>query len=206
MKNIVIVFGVLLFAVTVSAQSNSEKIDRNVVKNVVLINTNPWEVLMSKNGDVLAKVQHLPDFLKGYEKSENKVEGVVIKESLNKDKVETTPVVNAGFVKNTVEILMEESPQDIKEVFFNIGSALMRSSQISLLNDMAVSLKADKNLKYKLYGFSNEPEYRSHILSKRRFDAVLAYLKIKAVDIDKQIIIGSSVNGENNKIVFIEMR
>ena len=206
MKNIVIVFIVILFAVTLSAQSNSEKIDRSVVKNVVLINTNPWEVLMSKNGDVLAKIQHLPNFLKGYEKSEIKVEDVVIKEELKIVKAETTPVVNAGFVKNIVEVSMEESPQDIKEVFFNVGSALMRFSQISLLDEIAVSLNENKNLKFKLYGFSNEPEYRSHILSKRRFDAVLAYLKIKAVDIDKQIIVGSSVSGENNKIVFIEIR
>jgi outer membrane protein OmpA-like peptidoglycan-associated protein len=202
MKNIVKIIGLLFFVINLSAQSNSEQINKNVIKNVILINTSPWEVLMSKNGDILAKLQYLPDYLKGYDvdwKTDSNIEiknKPVAKVELKKEK---TPLVKEPKINNTPE-------NSYKEIYFSTGSALLKSSQISQLNEIALKLTSNKNNIMKLYGFNSEPDYRSRILSKRRMDAVLAYLKIKGVNIDDQIIVGNTVNGQNNKIVFIKTK
>lgn len=206
MKNIIL-FNLLFFlAFNAIGQSNTEKIDKDVVKNVILIETNPWEVLMSKNGDVLAKLKHKPNYLKGYD-TDWKKNNIVVNENTAIVKVE--PPKKEKITLETKEILkFSDTPlkSEIKEVFFKTGSALLRSNEITFLNAIALNLTQNKSMKYKLFGFNSEPDYRFHILAKRRMDAVMAYLKVKGVDLNNQIVIGSSVNGENNKIVFAEMK
>jgi len=213
MKNIMLIFVLFFCVLSLSAQSNSQKVSKDVVKNVVLINKNPWEVLMTKNGDILAKLKDIPDYLKGVE--ENPIAPVAANPLYTETIVKSTLVTVSKPNSNDVAVLKENKinrpdTPDIKdarlEVVFNLGSALLTSNQINLLNSISSRLIADKSLKFNLFGFNSEPEYRFYILSKRRMDAVLSYLKVKGVDIDNQIIINSSVKGKNNKIVFAKAR
>jgi len=209
MKNIMLIFVLFFCILSLSAQSNSQKVSKDVVKNVVLINKNPWEVLMTRNGDILAKLKDIPDYLKGVE--DNPDAPVADNLSYPKTIVKSTPVT-VSEPKINDEVLLNEMDrpdtpdfEDTKlEVVFNLGSALLTSKQINLLNSISSRLIADKSLKFNLFGFNSEPEYRFYILSKRRMDAVLSYLKVKGVDIDNQIIVNSSVKGKNNKIVFAQ--
>lgn len=209
MKNIILIFVLFVYAFNLSAQTNSEKINNNVVKNIVLINKMPWEVLMSKNGDILAKLKDIPEYLKGYEKSTplNEIKPTPIKEKT---------VIASSEVKTEVYKTYKETPSNIKkanheeskydserlEVGFSLGSALLRDKQISFLNGIADRLNSDPNLTFKLFSFNREPDYRYYILSRRRVEAVLGYLKVKGVNINDQIIVKSTVKGKNNKIVF----
>ena len=212
MKNIVLIFVLFFCTYNVFGQSNSEEINKSVVKNVVLINTNPWEVLMTKNGDILAKLKNKPNYLKGYETTsknhtpitpvyENAVVVAKKKESILASDA-TVSKVETKVVNDKVLFLDEDRLQ----VTFKLGSALLSSKEIAFLNKIAAKLDADRNLKYNVFGFSSEPEYRFYILSKRRMNAVLSYLKVKGVDVDKQIIVNSAVKGKNNKIVFAPLR
>lgn len=204
MKNIILFFLLFIFASNAIGQSNSENVDNDVVKKVILIETNPWEVLMSLNGDVLAKLKHKPNYLKGYDADWKKTE-----EFSNSNLVKVVPTKKEKVAlasKETLKFSDAPMKSEVKEIFFSTGSALLRSNEIALLNNIALKLKENRILKYKLFGFNSEPDYRFHILAKRRMDAVLGYLKIKGVDINRQIIVGSSVNGENNKVVFAEMK
>jgi len=209
MKNIMLIFVLFFCMQSLSAQSNSQKVSKDVVKNVVLINKNPWEVLMTRNGDILAKLKDIPDYLKGVEENPN--EPVVDNPSYPKTIVKSTPVTVSEPQINDEVLLNEMNRPDTPdfkdtklEVVFNLGSALLTSKQINLLNSISSRLIADKSLRFNLFGFNSEPEYRFYILSKRRMDAVLSYLKVKGVDIDNQIIVNSSVKGKNNKIVFAQ--
>ncbi len=212
MKNIVLIFVLFFCTHSLFSQTNSQKVNENVVKNVVLINKNPWEVLMTKNGDILAKLKDVPDYLIGFEKDSD----LNIAKEMNGEKpqiVLSKPVVTATETKSASkervisnEDFNSKMSDDRLEVVFNLGSALLNSNQISLLNEISKQLVSNRNLKYNIFGFNSEPEYRFYILSKRRMDAVLSYLKVKGVDIDNQIIVNSSVKGKNNKIVFAPTR
>ncbi len=199
MKNIVKIFAIMLLAINVFSQTNSSDIDKNVVKNVVLINSSPWEVLMSKNGDILAKLTYLPDYLKGYD--------VDWKEDTNYEP--EIPLANKlNYKKQNLVLNKKEQKIDktginkIKEIYFSVGSALLSNRAIKDLNKIAESLNNNRKQTLRLFGFVNEPDSRYSILGKRRMDAVIAYLKIKGVNIDTQIIRGNNVKGQNNKIVF----
>ncbi len=212
MKNIVLIFVLFFCTYNVFGQSNSEEINKSVVKNIVLINKNPWEVLMTKNGDILAKLKSKPNYLKGYETSSENYTPITPayeKSVVVAKKKEYAPVSNESVSKVETKVSNDKvSPidEDRLQVTFNLGSALLSSDDITLLNKIAAELDADRNLKYNVFGFNSEPEYRFYILSKRRMDAVLSYLNVKGVDIDKQIIVNSAVKGKNNKIVFAPLR
>ena len=199
MKNIVVMIILLLLGVNVFSQTNSQDIEKDVIKNVVLINSSPWEVLMSKNGDILAKLTYLPDFLKGYDidwKEDTNFEPNIplVKNVKSQNHVEAQGKKEQKFSKTGVN--------KIKEIYFNVGSALLSNKAIADLNNLAQDLNNNRDNVLRLFGFINEPESRSSILGRRRMDAVIAYLKIKGVNIDTQIKRGNNVKGRNNKIVF----
>ena len=159
---------------------------------------------MSQNGDVLAKLKHKPNYLKGHDAEWKKIKTVS-----NSNIAKVAPPKKEKIVLEPKEVLrFSDAPlkSEVQEVFFGTGSALLRSNEITFLNNIALKITQNKNLKYKLFGFNSEPDYRFHILAKRRMDAIMGYLKIKGVDLNKQIVVGSSVNGENNKVVFAEMK
>ena len=198
MKNIVKIFAVMLMAANMFSQTVKNDIDKNVVKNVVLINSAPWEVLMSKNGDILAKLNYLPDFLKGYDvdwqEDTNYEPDIPIAGKLDSKKQSVALNSHVSKVNNT-------GINKIQEVYFSVGSALLSNGAIRQLNQIANTLINDKNKTMRLFGFVNEPDSRYSILGKRRMDAVIAYLRIKGVDVDTQVKRGNNVKGQNNKIV-----
>ncbi len=183
----------MLLVFTLNAQVTTSKIDKNIVQNVVLINSMPWEVLMSKDGEILAKLKYLPNYLKGYdlnwEKDTNFEPPIPVK-------VQAQKTMHSDIQNDFVNSAKNS------EIFFHVGSALLKSKQIQQLNELAQQLNSNPSMVVRLFGFTHEPETRSSILGKRRMDAVKAYLKIKGVDVDRQIVRGSNVEGENNKIVF----
>ena len=184
----------MLFVLTLNAQTDTKIIEKNVVQNVVLINSMPWEVLMSRDGDILAKLKYLPDFLKGYDVNWEK----------DTNYEPPVPIVNKAVQNNDVANWQNNFNQDnkISEIYFHVGSALLKNKQIHELNVLAQKLNSNPSLVFRLFGFVHEPETRASILGKRRMDAVIAYLRIKGVDVDRQVIRGNVVNGQNNKIVF----
>ena len=198
MKNIVKIFAIMLFAANMFSQTVGGDIDENVVKNVVLINSAPWEVLMSKNGDILSKLTYLPDFLKGYDidwqEDTNYEPDIPVANKLNSQK-------QIFAANKEVEKVSNTGINKVQEVYFSVGSALLSNGAIRKLNEVAETLNNDKNKTMRLFGFVNEPDSRYSILGKRRMDAVIAYLRIKGVDVDTQVKRGNNVKGQNNKIV-----
>ena len=167
---------------------------------------------MTKNGDILAKLKNKPDYLRGYEAGSEKSTPVtpVYKNTVDIATAdEYTAVSNETVSKVDTKVINDNislDHEDRLQVSFKLGSALLSSDDIALLNKIAAELNADRDMKYNAFGFNSEPEYRFYILSKRRLDAVLSYLKVKGVDIDKQIIVNSAVKGKNNKIVFAPVK
>ena len=194
MKKIIEVFVLVLFVLTMNAQEDVGKNDKNVVQNVVLINSMPWEVLMSKGGDILAKLKYLPDFLKGYDVNWEK----------DTNYEPPVPIVNKQVQNNNTFNRQNDFNKENKfpEIYFQVGSALLKNKQIQELNELAQKLISNPSLVYRLFGFVHEPETRASILGKRRMDAVMAYLRVKGVNVDRQVIRDNVVNGQNNKIVF----
>lgn len=202
----VLVFS-LLFTVQINAQNN------RVIKDVVLLNIEPYEVLMNDQGDIIAKIRHLPDYLNS--KEEFKGEKVNTEVAVREAKREVPGGVSDVAVK-AIEPQQDETdsgepavfqPTIIKangyyEVNFSKGTATLSNKAINILNELAQVLKEQPDKKIQVFGFKNEPAIVAALLSKRRQDACIAYLRIKGVDIDRQVRKGSVTEGASNKIVF----
>lgn len=207
MKKVIVVLLLLSVWYIGHSQTNSDRLKNNVVKKIILIDQVPTEVLMNKNGDILAKLNVLPDYLKKYEVQDSVID-------ISNVKVESSEVLNTAIVANETPhapIIAETSaPVNYEmnssinpEIKFKNGTAFIDPSQIGILNNLIVQINSGLISNVKLYGFINEPAYRSSILSQRRIEAILAYMKVKGVDIDSRVIVGNSVNGQNNKIVMV---
>jgi hypothetical protein len=207
MKKVIVLLLLLSACYIGNSQSNSDRLKNNVVKKIILIDQVPTEVLMNKNGDILAKLNVLPDYLKKYEVQDSVID-------ISNVKVESTEILNTTIVANETSassgIFETSNPvnsdlnsSNNQEIKFKIGTAFIDPSQISILNDLINQINNGLISNIKLYGFINEPVYRSAILSQRRMEAILAYMKVKGVDIDNSVVIGNSVNGQNNKIVLV---
>ncbi len=207
MKKVIVLLLLLSACYIGNSQSNSDRLKNNVVKKIILIDQVPTEVLMNKNGDILAKLNVLPDYLKKYEVQDSVID-------ISNVKVESTEILNTTIVANETSaspgIFETSNPvnsdlnsSNNQEIKFKIGTAFIDPSQISILNDLINQINNGLISNIKLYGFINEPVYRSTILSQRRMEAILAYMKVKGVDIDNSVVIGNSVNGQNNKIVLV---
>lgn len=202
-----VLFALLLFsAISVTySQSNSDQVNKNIIKKVILIDNAPYEVLMNSNGDIVAKLSYLPDYLKAFE------EGTITLDSLNEledsdnlKKIDLTDIHSEVAIQTTNTKLDSKSETligDKVDITFKGSTALLESEQIKILNDVIVNLKSGNIKSIKLFGFVNEPEYRSAILSERRMQAIMAYLKIKGIDIDKMVQNQNTVEAHNNKVV-----
>lgn len=207
MKKVIVILLLLSVWHIGHSQTNSDRLKNNVVKKIILIDQVPTEVLMNKNGDILAKLNVLPDYLKKYEVQDSVID-------ISNVKVENSEVLNTAIVANetpnTPIIAETAAPVNYEmnssinpEIKFKNGTAFIDPSQIGILNNLIVQINSGLISNVKLYGFINEPVYRSSILSQRRIEAILAYMKVKGVDIDSRVIVGNSVNGQNNKIVMV---
>lgn len=207
MKKVIVVLLLLSVWYIGHSQTNSDRLKNNVVKKIILIDQVPTEVLMNKNGDILAKLNVLPDYLKKYEVQDSVIDISNVKVE-NSEVLNTAIVVNetpnAPIIAETAAPVNYEMNSSINpEIKFKNGTAFIDPSQIGILNNLIVQINSGLISNVKLYGFINEPVYRSSILSQRRIEAILAYMKVKGVDIDSRVIVGNSVNGQNNKIVMV---
>lgn len=207
MKKVIVLLLLLSVYYIGNSQANSDRLKNNVVKKIILIDQVPTEVLMNKNGDILAKLNVLPDYLKKYEVQDSVID-------ISNVKVDSSQILNTIIVSketsNASVIAESTTPANYEmnssinpEIKFKIGTAFIDPSQIGTLNNLIVQINNGLISNVKLYGFINEPVYRSSILSQRRIEAILAYMKVKGVDIDNKVIVGNSVNGQNNKIVLV---
>jgi outer membrane protein OmpA-like peptidoglycan-associated protein len=197
----------LLFTVQINAQNT------RVIKDVVLLNIEPYEVLMNDKGDIIAKVRHLPDYLKSSDDYKGeKVNTEVAQREGKRDipggisDVAVKPMEEKQVQANVGEEV-EYQPTVIKanghfEVNFAKGTATLNNKAIATLNELAQVLQQYPEKKIQVFGFKNEPAIVASLLSKRRQDACIAYLRIKGVDIDRQVRKGSVTEGASNKIVF----
>jgi outer membrane protein OmpA-like peptidoglycan-associated protein len=185
-----------------------------VIRDVVLLNIEPYEVLMNEDGDIIARVRHLPDYLKSTE--ELKKTRVATEIASREPKRQMGGDVNPSIVKSVSEseaentqmqTFPENNPddratEDFYEVVFAKGTATLSSQAITVLNELAAVLNNDPGKKIQVFGFKNEPAMVASLLAKRRQEACIAYLRIKGVDVDGQVTKGSVTEGVSNKIVF----
>jgi hypothetical protein len=206
MKKVLVVLLLLNVCYYGYSQTNSDKLKNNVFKRVILIDAVPTEVLMNRNGDILAKLNVLPDYLKAYETQDSVID-------ISNVRIEDITLGETSLIADNHVVFAEAPKENLSfndnsnlEIKFKGGTAYIDPPQIQILNSMINELTLGRTKAIKLFGFVNEPDYRSAILSQRRMEAILAYMKVKGVDIDSKVIVGSSVSGQNNKIVFIESK
>jgi hypothetical protein len=203
MKKVLVLLLLLNICAFGYSQTNSDKVKNNVFKRVILIDAVPTEVLMNRNGDILAKLNVLPDYLKAYETQDSLIDISNVKsEDISLAESNIIADNSLSVIEAPKETLNFKSSSNL-EIKFKGGTAYIDPPQIQILNDMIYQLNSGGISAIKLFGFVNEPDYRSGILSQRRMEAILAYMKVKGVDIDNKVIVGNSVNGQNNKIVFV---
>ncbi len=185
--------------------SVNKEINPNLIKNVVLINTNPWEVLMNAKGDIFSKLSQKPKYLYNYEDKSDDYQyaemGAEAESSFN-NQYTSSNVENTTPNEYPRKVLVPLDEREI-EINFKKGNATIGQSEVAILDNLAQVLQNNPNKKFKIFSFNDEPASKSYILSKRRIDATLKYLNIKGIDTDQRLVIGNSVNGKSNKIVFL---
>ena len=206
--NKILIFSWLALALIFTGQISAQ--EQRVIKDVVLLNIEPYEVLMTESGNIITKVRHLPNYLKTYDVIERqKVDTKIVPKS-QKAKNDQLIAKKEMVIEDEAFKVKEEAPvkeslktyRDHYEVNFAKGTATLSGEAISILNELAEVLKADPSQNIQVFGFQNESPMVASLLSKRRQDACIAYLSIKGVAISKQISKGSVTPGTNNKIVF----
>lgn len=210
MNKLLILSG-LIVTMFMTVQLSAQK--QRVIKDVVLLNVEPYEVLMTDEGDIIAKIRHLPNYLI--------TPDVIQQQRVNTEIASREPkreipgnvkkVEEKSNISDSSEVALTEpsvySPTINKakghyEVNFVKGTATLSNEAISILNDLAQVLKQNPDRKIQVFGFKNESPIIASLLSKRRQDACIAYLRIKGVNIDQQVRKGSVTDGVSNKIVF----
>lgn len=206
--NKILIFSWLTLALIFTGQINAQ--EQRVIKDVVLLNIEPYEVLMTESGNIITKVRHLPNYLKTHDVvRRQKVDTKIVPKSqkakedqliAKNDRVIVEPEVKVNEL-TSVQVPLR-TYKDHYEVNFARGTATLSGEAISILNELAEVLKADPSQNIQVFGFQNESPMVASLLSKRRQDACIAYLSIKGVAVRKQISKGSVTPGTNNKIVF----
>ncbi len=203
MKKIILSAVLVCFFVQTQAQSEVNSLNRELINNIILINSSPWQVLMDSQGDILSKLSQKQRYLEGYEQdfyilqNQDREDSNFVSQDYSGEVASPTSFQE---VKN--KVFLAESERDL-EVNFKKGSATIIESDIRVLNIIAKDLQNNPSKKFKVFSFNNEPVNRYYILSQRRLDAVLKYLSIRGVDTQSQLIlVNSSVRGQSNKIVF----
>ena len=179
-----------------------------VIRDVVLLNVEPYEVLMTMNGDIVAKIRHMPDYLKSAELVPAKsIDPEILAE--HDPSFDDVPPTELSQNQTTApaQVKAPMTPEVIiapghYEVLFAKGTATLSADGLQTLNDLATELKSDPEKKVQLFGFRNESAMVASLLTKRRQDACISYLKIKGVHVDKQVLRGNVTEGTSNKIVF----
>ena len=197
--------GLVTLLILGSIQSYGQ--NQRVIRDVVLLNVEPYEVLMTEEGDILSKIRHLPNYLKSAQKVEKKVikseiASKVEEESKTLAKAEAKSEKTNQFKEKRITRAQSVDFKDHYEIKFNDRTATLTNVALKTLDELSTFLKTNPDQKVQVFGFENESPQLAALLSKRRRDACIAYLKIKGVRVEDQIIRGSITKGTYNKIVF----
>jgi len=202
-----IFLGLNLFVFLLASYSMTAQHQRTI-RDVVLLNVEPFEVLMTENGEIITKIRHIPNYLN----LEKKIQALSIKSEIALNpKVESQKEVIAAdivspFKKIEKRVVSQTVPngnfKEYYEIEFTPGTATLSSRAIASLNELATVLQSNPDRKVQIFGFQNEAPLLASLLSKRRRDGCVAYLKIKGVNTREQLRLGSITKGANNKIVF----
>lgn len=203
----IILSAVLAFALAcVGAQTPIPNRDSAFVRNVILINTSPWYVVMNRQGDIFSKISHRPDYLSNYEEKGVNPQYQEEQSYVSDSKYDLRTDNTSKLEPNSLEGFREDAAILISEreleVNFKKGTATIIDGEISRLDRIVKYLQDNPDKKFKLFSFTNEPINNSYILSTRRVNAVLKYLGIKGINVDERLVFRNTVRGRSNKITF----
>ena len=188
---------VLAFSiVSVFAQVKDHREYPGSMKKIILIDTVATEVILNKNGDILAILRTIPDY---FDDDEIEVE---ITTGINTEEISSVEIIAAE--KDARKAPMPSNELFNLEITFKSKTAYIDPLQITYLDRIIADLNSGRIDKVRLFSFVNEPYHLSRLLAERRLEAVTTYMKIKGIDVDSRVIIENAVEGRNNKIVFID--
>ncbi len=186
---------------------------QRIIQDVILIDVEPYEVRMTEKGKIIDRLNYLPDYFKEYEARKGKTPATVE----TPDLAVQTPETHAGnqmipevkvTIKETAELENAQKPEEEfnfpnqYNIFFEQGKATLTNESISVLDQLANHLLSQPNISVIAITFYYEPVTIAQILSQRRRDACISYLKIKGVDVDEQVVQGSISQSQVNKVYF----
>jgi len=186
---------------------------QKIIQDVILIDIQPFEVRMTEDGNIIDTLNYLPDYFKEYEARKDKKpiaqEHLYIAKQTNEPKVQDIPIPEVKVnIKETVQIAETaelQEPTDFPDqynVFFDQGKATLTHEGIAVLDQLATHLLSQPDISVIAITFFYEPVTIAQLLSQRRRDACVSYLKIKGVNVDEQVVKGSINQSQVNKVYF----
>ncbi|HAQ37315.1 MAG TPA: hypothetical protein PLU49_07560 [Saprospiraceae bacterium] len=186
---------------------------QKVIQDVILIDIQPFEVRMTEDGNIIDTLKYLPDYFKEYEtrkeKKQNAREPLFIAAQGNEPKVQDTPIPEVKVnikelvsIAETADFQVQTDFPDQYNVFFDQGKATLTYEGIAVLDQLAAHLLSQPQISVIAITFFYEPVTIAQLLSQRRRDACVSYLKIKGVNVDEQVVKGSISQSQVNKVYF----
>lgn len=189
---------VLAFSIaSVFAQVRDYKEYPESMRKIILIDTVATEVILNKNGDILAIIKTIPDYF------DNDVRfAEQITTGIDTEDISAGDIISAEIDAEKAE--MPSNPLIDFEISFKSKTAYIDPLQIVYLDRIVANIHSGKINKVRLFSFVNEPYHLARLLSERRLEAVTTYMKIKGIDVENRVVIENTIEGKSNKIVFIE--
>lgn len=199
------------FLILIWYVGNSQKI----IQDVILIDIEPYEVRMTEDGKILDRINYLPDYFKDYEARRGKnyvvpASNIIAAQPLETEefRVVDPPIPEVKVtIKETVEleeqaVFVEKSFPNQYNVFFDQGKATLSNDGIKVLDLLAEHMLSQPDVNVIAITFFYEPVSIAQLLSQRRREACISYLKIKGVDVDEHVVKGSISQSQVNKVYF----
>lgn len=196
MNRLILVLVMVVSIVSVYAQVKDYSEYPESMRKIILIDTVATEVILNKNGDILAVIRTIPDYFEN-----NKFPDEIMTD------VETGDISSIDIIAAEKDAQMATRPSNPLinfEVNFKAKTAYIDPLQIAYLDHIIADLNSGRIHKVRLFSFVNEPYHLARLLTERRLEAVTTYMKIKGVDVENRVIIENTVEGRSNKIVFVD--
>jgi outer membrane protein OmpA-like peptidoglycan-associated protein len=188
---------------------------QKIIQDVILIDIEPYEVRMTEDGKILDRINYLPNYFKDYEAKKGKTymlpeSNIIVAQSLGKEELpsEDPPIPEVKVnIKETIElekqeVVVEKSFPNQYNVFFEQGKATLSNDGINVLDQLAEHMLSQPDVNVIAITFFYEPVTIAQLLSQRRREACISYLKIKGVDVDEHVVKGSISQSQVNKVYF----
>jgi len=196
MNKLILVLALVISIGSLFAQVKDHSEYPGSMKKVILIDTVATEVILNKNGDILAIIRTIPDYFDNNKFAEEITMGVEIADISSGD------IITAE--RDAQKASRHSNPLINFEISFKSKTAYIDPLQIAYLDHIIADLNSGRIDKVRLFSFVNEPYHLARLLVERRLEAVTTYMKIKGIDVDSRVIIENAVEGKSNKIVFID--